>query len=173
MLIVTGLVGILLFLGIGQFQMQFTIRSFFWAIVMAGVMLPYYILSIKILSIGSLAIYSMYMMLGGMLVPFFYGVLFLHEELSWGKIVGTILLTLSIVLQSYTQKEDAESKNKNKTLFTVLCLLIFFINGMTGVVCKAHQIHSTAIDEISFTVLYCSLIVIFSLFLLLIRVFTK
>jgi uncharacterized membrane protein len=40
----------------------------------------------------------MFMMLGGMLVPFFYGVLFLQEKLSVGKVIGTVLLTVFIVL---------------------------------------------------------------------------
>ena len=61
-------------------------------------MLPYYLIGIKVLSLGSLAIYSMFMMLGGMLVPFFYGITFLHETISVGKVIGTVLLTVFIVL---------------------------------------------------------------------------
>jgi hypothetical protein len=34
-------------------------------------------IGIKVLSLGSLAVCSMFMMLGGMLVPFFYGIIFL------------------------------------------------------------------------------------------------
>ena len=55
-------------------------------------------LGIKVLSLGSLAVYSMFMMLGGMLVPFFYGAFFLNESISAAQIVGTVLLSLFIIL---------------------------------------------------------------------------
>ncbi len=167
MLVVTGGIGALLFLCVGGFKVQCNARSLFWAIAMAGLMIPYYMIGIKVLSLGSLAVYSMFMMLGGMLVPFFYGLVFLQEGMSWGKLVGSVLLTGCIVLQAYSQREDKQTENKHKTLFFVLCLIIFFINGMTGVVSKAHQIHPTAVDEISFTILYCLLTAIFALLFLI------
>lgn len=68
-------------------------------------MIPYYMIGIKVLSLGSLAVYSMFMMLGGMLVPFFYGIIFLEENISIAQIVGTVLLTVFIVLQAIWQKE--------------------------------------------------------------------
>ena len=44
--------------------------------------------------------------------------------------------------------------------------MIFFINGMTGVIAKAHQISAGAVDEVSFTVISCALTAMFSLILL-------
>ena len=80
MLVVTNLIGTLLFLCIGKFQVQFSPVSFFWAAVFALIMIPYYVVGIKVLSLGSLAIYSMFMMLGGMLLPFFP--IFYDKQLS-------------------------------------------------------------------------------------------
>ena len=166
MLVITGLVGALLFLCVGRFTVQCNVRSLLWAIAMAGLMIPYYMIGIKVLSLGSLVTYSMFMMLGGMLVPFFYGLVFLREGITWGKAVGTLVLTACIVLQARSQTQEENTKRNNSTLFIFLCLVIFFINGMTGVVSKAHQIHPTAVDEISFTVLYCLLTAFFALLLL-------
>lgn len=173
MLVVTNVIGTLLFLCIGKFQVQFSPVSFFWAAMFALIMIPYYVVGIKVLSLGSLAIYSMFMMLGGMLLPFLYGTVFLHETISWGKGLGTVLLTLFIILQAIWQKspEDEEIKSKSKKtsyLFFALCLVIFVINGMTGVVAKIHQISAGTVDEVSFTVLSCGLTAIFSLVLLLV-----
>ena len=171
MLFVTGLVGTVLYLFVGGFSVSFSAVSLFWATFMAVIMIPYYMIGIKVLSLGSLAVYSMFMMLGGMLVPFFYGVIFLREELSVWKAAGTVMLTLFIVLQAVCQ-EPIEEKNgnpsdkKKKILFFILSLLIFVINGLTGVIAKAHQISDGAVDEVSFTIISCALTAIFSLMLL-------
>ena len=167
MLVATSIIGMILYLVIGLFDVQFSWFSFIWATILAVIMIPYYIIGIKVLSLGSLAIYSMFMMLGGMMVPFFYGIVFLCENISLGKVFGSILLTVFIILQAIWQdsnqgKYKEKSTTKNKWLFFILCLLIFILNGMTGVIAKAHQIGAEAIDEISFTVISCGLTAIFS-----------
>ena len=172
MLVLTSIIGAMLYWIIGLFQVQFSWFSFAWAAILAVNMIPYYMIGIKVLSLGSLAIYSMFMMLGGMLVPFFYGIIFLSEDISWGKGLGCILLTIFIALQAIWQQPSEISDEKSQTekdkatktkwLFFILCLAIFFINGMTGVIAKAHQIGDGAIDEISFTVISCALTALFS-----------
>lgn len=172
MLTVTGLVGALLFFIIGGFRISFSPVTVMWAAVFSLIMIPYYTVGIKVLSLGSLAIYSMFMMLGGMLVPFFYGILLLDEPISTGKILGTLLLTLFIILQAVSQKDtettSCQGSGKSRGVFFTLCILIFFINGMTGVVAKAHQISVGAADEISFTVISCVLTAVFGGVILLI-----
>ena len=164
MLVVSNLTGARLFFIIGGFKVEFSLVSTIFAIINALVMIPYYVVGIKVLSLGSLAIYSMFMMLGGMLVPFFYGIIFLSEELSVGKLLGTILLTVFIVLQGVKQddKDSQKANNKTKRIFFILCLVIFILNGLTGVVSKAHQISSGIVDEMSFTVLSCLLTALLS-----------
>lgn len=166
MLLFTNLIGVLLFLCVGGFKVGFSLFSLLWATVFAVIMIPYYMIGIKVLSIGSLAIYSMFMMLGGMLVPYFYGICFLAEDITWGKVVGCVLLTGFIILQTFSQKSTgSEEKNKSKRmrfLFFALCLIIFFINGMTGVIAKVHQIGENAVSDISFTVLSCAITAILS-----------
>lgn len=170
MLVITGTVGTVLYLFIGGFCVSFSAASVFWAMVFAAVMIPYYVVGIKVLSLGSLAVYSMFMMLGGMLVPFFYGVVFLREELSVGSVLGTLLLTVFVILQAVGQTPQTDQAErmpkKKKYFFFALCLLIFLINGLTGVIAKAHQISAGTVDEISFTVISCALTAIFSLVLL-------
>lgn len=169
MLTVTSLSGTLLYLSIGGFKVNFSPVSLLWAVLLAVIMIPYYTVGIKVISLGSLAVYSMFMMLGGMLVPFFYGIIFLHEEISLFKILGTLLMSVFIVLQAvFTENGEKNGSKGNKYLFFALCLLVFFLNGLTGVIAKAHQISEGAIDEVSFTVISCGLNSVFSLILLLI-----
>ena len=157
MVIGTSLAGGLIFFCGDKFQIEFSSISMLWAVIFAALMIPYYVLGVKVLSLGSLAVYSMFMMLGGMLVPFFYGTIFLHEKISVGKIIGTILLISFIVLQAVAQRSSNEQSKggKKKYLFFVLCLIIFFVNGMTGVIAKAHSISEGAVSEVSFTTTYC------------------
>ena len=120
MLVIIGLTGAAVCFCINGFQLQVSAVSVMLALLFALVTIPYYMIGIKVLSMGSLAVYSMFMMLGGMLVPFAYGVLFLQEALSVGKVLGTIALTGFIILQALTQKTP-EQKNagKHKVLFFV------------------------------------------------------
>lgn len=156
LLIVSNLAATLVYLFVGGFSVRFSWFSFFWICVKAIITIPYFLLGIKSLSLGSLAIYSMFMMLGGMILPFLYGVIFLNEGLSIWKIVGLILLTGFIVLQATAQgRADEEKKvegKKNAYFFFIICLLIFLLNGATSIVSKAHQVGEHAVDEISFTV---------------------
>ncbi len=169
MLVATSVIGALIYLFIGGFKVEVTLFSLFWAIIFAVIMIPYYMIGIKVLSLGSLAVYSMFMMLGGMLVPFFYGIVFLGEPHSPAKWVGCVMLSVFIIMQALVQNSADEScgtKKKSKNLFFILCLVIFFINGMTGVVAKAHQEGANngkmIVDEISFTVISCALTAIIS-----------
>ena len=113
MLFFTGMIGTILYLFIGGFRVGFSSISVFWAVLFALVMIPYYMIGIKVLSLGSLAIYSMFMMLGGMLIPFFYGVWFLRESVSAAQIIGTVLLTVFIILQALSQS-DSDATNKGR-----------------------------------------------------------
>ncbi len=168
MLVLTSLFGALIYLVIGGFKVNFSWFSFKLAVLFAFIMIPYYLLGIKALSLGSLAVYSVFMMLGGMLVPFFYGIIFLKESITLTKVLGAILLTVFIVLQCFAQKNDEQnniekSSRSKKGLFIIVCLLIFFINGLTGVIAKAHEIGSNPVDETSFVTLYSALTLIMSL----------
>lgn len=163
MLVIAGIVGAIIYLCVGGFKVNVSLISIALASIFAIIMIPYYIVSIKVLSLGSLAIYSMFMMLGGMLLPFVYGLLFLNESVSWGKIAGCVIMSVFIVLQGIAQNEAENRKIKNKQLFFILCLCIFVVNGLTGVIATVHQNHTNAVDEISFTVLTCVITVFLGL----------
>lgn len=173
MLFLTGVFGAALYFAINGFSLRVSTPSVWLAIVFAVVMIPYYTLSFKALTLGSVAIYSTFMMLGGMLLPFLYGTIWLNEPISWGKAVGCVLLCACIVAQGISQKNAEGGKNKGNTLFFLLCLCIFVVNGLTGVIAKAHQTRPTAVDEVSFTVLSCAFTAILSLLLLGIRLCFK
>ena len=167
MILLISLIGAAMYWAVGGFQVAFSKTLLFYSAAFALVMIPYYVLGIQVLSIGSVAIYSMFMMLGGMALPFAYGLIFLGEPLTWGKAVGCLVLTLAILAQSLTQQKQENAKTEKRGLFILLCIAIFILNGLTGVIAKAYAISEEAPDEIGFTVISCAFTAIFSGILLL------
>ena len=169
--LVIGIIGVIQCAIMCGFSITLSPISLILAFAMALAFIPCYVLGIKVLNLGSLAIYSMFMMLGGMLVPYFYGIIFLNEGLTEAKGIGCILLTAFIVMQAIIQNESM-AKNKSGTkkeriTFLALCIAIFFLNGMTGVIAKIHEISAGAVSEANFTFLYSLVTALVSLVLLL------
>lgn len=162
MILLTSMIGAAMYWVIGGFRVEFSPALLFYAAAFALVMIPYYVLGIQVLSIGSVALYSMFMMLGGMALPFVYGLFFLGEPLTLGKGIGCVALSLAILAQFLAQQKQEGAKKGKKGLFILLCIAIFILNGLTGVIAKAYAISLTRPDEIGFTVVSCFLTAVFS-----------
>ncbi len=81
-----------------------------------------------------------------LLVPSFYGILFLREPVSLELILGTLLLIVSLFLINY-EKEETEEKASLK--WYVFVFLAFMGNGLCSTVQKAkQQIHGTEGDNL-------------------------
>ncbi len=78
-----------------------TSYSLLLALVSSVIMIVYNVISIKILGLGEVSIYSMFMMLGGMIVPFVEG-LIVNPETNRLKLtngLGLVLLTFFLIFQ--------------------------------------------------------------------------
>lgn len=165
MLLVRYAVGTLIALGCSGFRLDFSNISLLMTIVMAGVFVLYNVLGVAILSRGNLAIYSMFMMVGGMFLPMLHGVIFMKETLSPFQIVGAVLLIAFIVLQSLQfEKKSVENNAENKDkqtrksviIFTILCMLAFLDNGSLGII-RTHELEVNHAHEYTFAFCYCLL----------------
>ena len=134
-----GLVTALLFFCINGFRLAVTPYSILMATIIAVLCCTYTLIGFKMFSLGSLSVYSMFLMLGGMLLPYLYGVIWLEEGISIWRILGVVLLAVSMIFPALGDKED-ESKKKTRTLFLILCLLVFTLNGFVSITSKMHQI---------------------------------
>lgn len=110
------------------------------------------------LNYGNLSILTIYSLLGGMILPFLYGIFFCNEDFTLFKCLGTLLLLVSLVPNAYDSYKnnnvDADKLHKkSRVIFPILCFLVFFGNGMTGVVAKAHQMSENAITSDQFVML--------------------
>lgn len=141
-----GVFSMLLFAIICVGQVGFTWYSFGLAAGVALCNVAYMICSLRAVMCGKLAVFTMFLMLGGMIFPTIYGVLFLNETMSWFKIAGVILLVFSMI---FSVMEKTEEKNTKK--FYVFCLIAFICNGLVSIFSKVHQISEGALNTFQFS----------------------
>lgn len=154
-LLFTSLAGIFssfIFFCVNGFSIQITPFSFICALGIAALCLSYTLIGFRILSLGDYSVYMMFLMLGGMLLPFVYGMLFLGDASRLGavslaaRVSGAVLLSVSLFLPCVgrSRGEKTAEKNggnkKNLSLFIALCALVFVMNGFVSIISKLHQI---------------------------------
>lgn len=145
---ISSLVTALAFFIYNGFKLQISSYTAVCALVYAVLLILTSVLGIKALSLGNMSIYSMFMMMGGMIIPFFFGVFYLSESISPLQIVGVITLALALVLPCI------KSKGKKLTpSFIIICILIFFANGSVSIVSKLQQTSPSAVGAPDFAML--------------------
>lgn len=130
-----GLFMAILFWAYAGFKIQFSLYSMIFASCIALFTMSYTLIGFKMLNAGAMSYYSLFLMCGGMLLPYVFGVIFLNEELNWMRIVGVIVITLAIILS-----------NKMGGIgrwMLLLAVCVFVINGFVSVFSKCHQINTT------------------------------
>lgn len=131
----SSLVGLPVLWAINSFKFEFTWYTLFMATVTALNMTACILCGQKALSKINLSLYSIFSMLGGMLLPFFAGIAFYEEKLTLGKILCFVIVTVALCLTF--------EKGQSKKGF-IYYAGIFIFNGMSGVLSKIFQ-ESTAV----------------------------
>ena len=126
-----SLVIIVIMLFIAGFRVVFSWFSLLMATVYAasGMLMSYY--SLKAFSVANLSVYSVFSMLGGMLLPFLLGVIFYNEELTVFKVVCCVLIVGAVLLNIRSGKQNRRA--------LIYYFAVFILNGMAGVISKIHQ----------------------------------
>ena len=152
-----SLVIILMMLLISGFKVQFSWFSLGMATIYAvsSITMGYY--SLKAFSVANLSVYSVFSMLGGMILPFFLGVLFYDEgDNLVFKIICCALIVVAVLLNIKSGKQDKKA--------LVYYFAVFVLNGMAGVISKIHQSSTSLspVDSTSFMLLTASVAVVVS-----------
>ena len=152
-----SLVIILMMLLISGFKVQFSWFSLGMATIYAvsSIAMGYY--SLKAFSVANLSVYSVFSMLGGMILPFFLGVLFYDEgDNLVFKIICCALIVVAVLLNIKSGKQN------KKALFYYFA--VFVLNGMAGVISKIHQSSTSLspVDSTSFMLLTATVSVVIS-----------
>ena len=87
------------------------------------------------LSVSDLAKYSLWLMLGGMAVPFVYGILINGDAFTWQKAGCFLLIAAALFLNS----RGGRAEKKGGALARISYAAIFLFNGLGGVIATIHQ----------------------------------
>ncbi|MBQ3636749.1 MAG: hypothetical protein II953_00165 [Clostridia bacterium] len=120
---------------------QFTPFSLLMGAVMASLSCAYTLIGFRILALGDMSVFMMFLMLGGMMLPYIFGVTVLGEFRGaepWRialRVFGLVLLTVSMVFPVFARKKAGRGSG----LFVALCAAVFVLNGVASIVSKTHQ----------------------------------
>ena len=127
--------------------------------------------NIPAMRLGNMAVVTTYMLVGGMVLPFGYGVLYLKEDCSALKLVAIAVLLAAIIpslMQGKSANAQGTPRSRGKTvLFHGLCLVLFTLNGMTSILTTIHSLHPDKVSSGGFTLLWSSCQFIMTLCILL------
>ena len=98
--------------------------------------------SFKVLGIVNLSMFSLFAMLGGMVIPFFQGIIFYKEPFTLAKIIAVIFITLALLCTIDFRKDQSRKTDKKAYLYY---LGVFMLNGLGGALSK---IYSSAPQEL-------------------------
>lgn len=141
-----GLFSSFIFFALSGFKIEVTIFSAIMAPLLAALVVSYILIGFYIMEKETVAIYTIFLMTGGMIVPYIWGLLFLNETFSILRTVGLIVIACGVFV--------AHSSNSRISYKTVLlCILVFLLNGFVSVVSKEHQISSASIPTTHFMTL--------------------
>lgn len=117
-------------------------------------------IGIKTLALGDIAVYSLFLMLGGMIVPFFAGIVFLKESVSACNLIGVAIMIIALCLPVFFGKKnknaekaqtDGDTKKKTSVFFYVLCVFLFILNGLSSTLSKFNSVKEGAALGAEFT----------------------
>ena len=128
-----GLFAFILFFIANGFKLSFSGYSFLISGLLNCLAASYTLIGFKILKSGTMAIYTLFLMSGGMVLPYIFGLIFLNEPFSVVRTFALVLLLVGVILPNFAKK-DITSKQ------LVLCFAVFFINGCVSILSKIHQI---------------------------------
>lgn len=143
---VSSFCGFFVLLVVNGFKMEFSLFSFIVGIFYSLVGILYTFASIKAFDKVNLSAYSVFAMLGGMLVPSVYGIAFNNEEITAFKLLCYMFTVLALLFTI-----DFKDKKTGKIYYA----LVFLLNGLTGVISVIHQSNTVyhVADSFSFLML--------------------
>lgn len=118
--------GLAVLVVINGFQLELTPFTFLMALLCAANGVGFSYFSFKALDYINLSVFSLFSMLGGMLLPSAVGILFFGESITVAKIVCYILILAALLL----------TLSKGKKGGWIWYAGVFVLNGMSGVLSK-------------------------------------
>ena len=117
------------------FCFAFTPFSAIMAVLLSVLISGYQLIGFRIMKLQGVSLYTLFLMTGGMAVPYLFGILFLHESFSFMRLIGLAIIIVGVCLSGFG-KEKLDKRSIG------LCVAVFFLNGAVSVVSKLHSINT-------------------------------
>lgn len=127
-----GLFTALVFFGINGFGLNLSPYSLILSAVINVLLIGYSFLGFRLMRYGNMATYTLFLMSGGMTVPYIWGILFLGEPPVFSRIIALVLVLSGITISNV-------EKEKKCTAQILMCIAVFVLNGFVSVISKVHQ----------------------------------
>ncbi len=144
--IITGGLTAIIFFIFNGFKCDINMFSAAMAAAVALFCALYTVIGFKIMEKGQMALYTIFLMTGGMSVPYIWGLIFLNEPFSALRTVGLLIIAVSIIISN-----SGSERPDNRQI--LMCIAIFILNGFVSVASKEHQINSRAVSSTDFLIL--------------------
>ena len=125
--LIGAVAGLITLVIINGMMIEYTTFSLIMALVSTINGFVFTFCTFKALKTINLSLYSLFSMLGGMLLPFIQGILFFGEEFTVAKFISMGVIALALILTV------EKGKRKNGKIYYIG---IFVLNGMSGVISK-------------------------------------
>lgn len=125
--LVGSLAGFIVLMSANGLHFEFTPFTLIMAIIASINGFAFTFCSFKALDRINLSLYSLFSMLGGMVLPFLQGIIFYGEKITIAKALCFLLIMVALILTV----EKGERKKG-----TVYYICVFVMNGMSGVLSK-------------------------------------
>ena len=122
--------GLVVLLAVNGFKWEFTPFTVLMASLAALDGMAFSFCSLKALGKINLSLYSLFSMLGGMVLPFCLGVFFFDEQFTVGKAICLVAVIAALLMS--VEKGTAKGG-------TVYYIGVFVFNGLSGVISKFFQ----------------------------------
>lgn len=129
---ITGILTGIIFFIINEFKIDFSLYSFIMAGLYNSIVIANTVIAFKFLKTGTMAMYSMFLLTGGMVLPYIWGLFFLKEEFSILRTVVLFVILADIILLNYGDKKVSAKQ-------IGMCLTVFVLNGCASIISKMHQ----------------------------------
>lgn len=124
-----SLITALLFWAINGFTFSFSSFTVILSLILAVVTSVSGCVSFFGYANGSIAIFTLFQMSGGMLLPFIYGII-IGNEVTAFPIIGIVLMLVSLALPLLGNRGHFRNMSLK---FILLCVTVFFLNGFTSI----------------------------------------
>ncbi len=140
--VICGFVTGVLFFCLSGFRLNFTLIGVCMALLSCASCVTYGLLGFKVMEKENMSSYTFFLMTGGMILPFVWGLVFLEETFTVLRLAGLVVLTVAIFLTNGGIRSGRRTQ--------ILLIAIFILNGITSISNKMHQIDANAMDTTQF-----------------------